>query len=239
MFAGGGIGHVVDGHFGVVFGSIGHFSEFDAVETLCHSEYAFAHRVDGEVGADLVFVEVEFLAAYFLGVVIVVPGFDCYACVFAVGELLHFRNLGLYAGHGRTPDLHEQVFGGSDGLGHDIAGHVGAVVLESQKRGFFSTHLQDAADYRQVVVFAAACQGGIALVYLFAEVAVVGILQQRQSAGCVEGEYPVSFAEATAGGFFGGDGYAAVGQSGKGRFVVDHNGECVGGVKQVAVECEV
>ena len=71
-----GVFYVVDLHVRMVFRCIGHLLECDAVEFVCQREDTFGNRIDSEVGADCVFVEGVFLAAYLFGEIIVIPGCD-------------------------------------------------------------------------------------------------------------------------------------------------------------------
>ena len=77
---------------------------------------------------------------------------------------------------------------------------------------FLGAGLQYLINYWLIVVLAGRSQRCIALVHLLTQVAVVGILQQRQAAGGVQGEHPFAF-ETTVGGFFGGHVYARLGQA--------------------------
>ena len=80
----------------------------------------------------MIFVKIVFLFAYLFGVIVVVPGCNLEVAAFVVDYLLHLGHFLMYALDGGTPYLHQQVFGGVDGLGHDVVGHVRAEVGEAQ-----------------------------------------------------------------------------------------------------------
>ncbi len=147
-----GVAHIIYSNFGVVLGSVGHFGECDTIQSVGHGEYAFAHTVDMEILAHLVFVKSVFGFTHLFGVVIVVPGFDGDLVSLFVGESLH---LGYFLGHtggSRFPDLHEEVFGIFHVLGHDILCHVIGIVLISEQVGLACACLYDFGDYGIVVV---------------------------------------------------------------------------------------
>ena len=239
MLAGGGVGYIIDCDFGIVFGSVGHFGEFHAIELFGHGEDTVAYGVDSEVFAHFALVEVIFFLTYFLGVIIVIPGCDFEVLAFAVDNSLHFGYFVFNTCHSRLPDLHEKIFGVGDGLGHYIVGHVRTVVFEAEELGFFCAGLKDLVDYRKVVVFAVGSEICIAFVHFAAQVAVVGILQQGQAARGVEREHPVAFAKTAVGGFFGCHGDARCGKTGEFGAVAYRDRERIGCIQQILVESEV
>ncbi len=124
MFAGLGVGDVIDGHFVVIFWSVGHLGEFHAVEFFSHGKDAVAHRVECKVFAHFRFVKVIFFLTYFFGIVIIVPGCDLEASVVLVDDGLHLGHFLFDFLDCGSPDLHEQRLGIVDSLGHDIVCHV-------------------------------------------------------------------------------------------------------------------
>ena len=222
----------------MVFRSVGNRREVNAVEALGHSEDAFGHAVDFEISFDFVFVEGIFLAAHFLGVVIVVPRLDGDFIAEVVGESLHFGNLFVDALDCRAPDLHKQVLGVLRGLGHDVGGHVGGVVGIAEQLGLGGAGLDDFSDDGIVVILSRRGLRSVGFVDLAAKVAVVGELENRQTARGMECEDPLAVEPALFG-LVGGQGDCRLRQSREHCGIVNNELIGVGGFQKIAVELRV
>ncbi len=140
--------------------------------------------------------------------------------------------------HGRLPDLHQQILSILRIVCHNVGCHVGCIVGITKQTCFLGANFKYLLDYRFVVVLTRRCESCVTLIHLTAQVAVVGILEQGQTAGCMECEHPFALQTACLR-LIGSHGNIGGRDSGEARCVVDHHLPCVGGVEEVFVEHQV
>jgi len=233
-----GILDIVDFNVGMIFGGIGHLLESESVETVCHGENTFPHRIHSEIRTDFRLVEREIALTHFLGEIVIVPRFDCEGVAHIVAEFLHRGNFLSDLSLGRLENLHEQFLGGFGGLGHLVGSHKRGKSGESEQTGFFGTVGYNLFDDRTVVIVGRSGICGISFPHLLAQFAVVGMLQHSQTAGSVESENPFALLAARLG-LGGGIVDGAFGQSCQILLLVNNNFKSVVGLKKILVELEI
>ena len=154
MFAGIGVGDIIDGDFVIIPGRVGHFGEFHAIKTLSHREDAVTDGIKGKILTHLGFVEIIFFLTHFLGVVVIVPGSYLEVAAVFVDYCLHLCNFFVDFLDDRAPYLKQKIFRAVDRLGHHVVGHVCAETVKSEQLRFLGTCLKNLADDRVVIIFA-------------------------------------------------------------------------------------
>ncbi len=97
-----------------------------------------------------------------------------------------------------------EIEGGLAVFGHAALEDVVGEVFVPEKGGFFGSELDDLPDELGVVVFAFASDGPIRFPDLLAEGIVVGVLEDGEEGGDLEGEAPFALLSFGFGGFGGG-----------------------------------
>ena len=127
-----GILNVVDGNLGVILGSIFHLGEGNTVEFVGNIEDTILHHtVELEVRTNLILAEAVALGFHLVGIVVVIPRLKLEIGAVSVGILLHIGYFLVNLLDGWTPDLHEQVLGLLNSLGHNWVASVVSISLKA------------------------------------------------------------------------------------------------------------
>ncbi len=146
--------NVIHLHVGVIFRSVFDRLKAEAIEFFGHGEDAFCNGINGEVGADFVFIESIFFLTHFFGKVVIVPRSDFEIVAHLVGEGLHFGNLLGNFCLCRHPDAHKQIFGSLGSFSHHVVGHICGKIGIAHDGSLLGTFLHDFVDNGTVVVIA-------------------------------------------------------------------------------------
>ena len=233
-----GILDVVDLDIGMILGRVGHRLESEAVELVGHGEDTLGNGIDGEVGTDCILVEIVFLLTHLLGEVAVVPGLDLEGVAHGVGERLHLSHFLGHLSLGGLPDAEQQLLGSLRSGSHLVGSHERSEIGEAHDGSFLGAGFDDLLNDGEIVVVAALSVAGVSAPHFLAEVAVVGILEDRQTRGSVESEDPFALFAALLG-LGSGVGHCGSGDAGEVGLIVDYDLESIVGVEQIFVEFDV
>ncbi len=127
--------------------------EGDAIKLVRGIENSVHGIVEGEIGLDLAFVEVELLLPQLLAVIPPVPGRQFEVAPFAVDDLLHGIAVGSGDLHGRGPELQQKIIDRFRRLGHVDIDHVFRIIVEAQELPLLVAQLHQLFDDLLVVKF--------------------------------------------------------------------------------------
>ena len=96
-------------HAWIIDGQIGVLRESDAIQLIGSHKHAVAHIVNGQIGLDVVLIEVVFGLAEFLSIVPPIPTFEFDIGTFSICDGLHFGEFFLGELLGRVEDVDEEL----------------------------------------------------------------------------------------------------------------------------------
>ena len=193
--------------FGMRFRHVFQRTEGDAIQAFCHIESPFAHVVQLQIRTDFVFVHIIFVLFRFLEIITPVPAFGFEVLAFTFDFRLDVRQFLVRFGKGRRPKLVEQVVDVLFVLCHPVFQCHRSIIFIPHQLGFLQAGGYQLAHHFLVVgIVPVVSPVDVCLVDALAQVAVVGILQERHHAGILQGKHPLAFLSHTLGGF-GGLGY--------------------------------
>ncbi len=190
-------------------------------------ERALTHVFEFEVRSQHLLIQIVLGLLHFFRIVPPVPGSEWEVAPFAVDHGLHFGHFLFGPAQGRIPDLLEQLVDVVRNLGHVLFEHVVGMRFVAEQfgaRGPQHDYFGQNELVVELVVVVAAID--VRQVDLLAKLAPVGILQERNHAGLVQGEDPFPGVTPFLGGF-GRPGNHVLGKSGQVGFLVQHQFETI------------
>ena len=163
--------HVVNGNFRVVFWSLWHLGEGEAVELVSQEKQTIFHHVfELEIWANIVFTEVVLFCFHLFCEVVVVPCFNLVASTVSVGIFLHIGHFLVHFLHSWLPDAEQKVFGCIYGLSHHWVDSVVGKGLETEQFRLLLAELENGVDVLAVVKLVATVSGcHVGFVHFFTE----------------------------------------------------------------------
>ena len=227
-------GEVLDG--GVPDGGVGDGFDLDAEDASGVGKHAVEDLVHGQIGANLLFVEVVEGFAELFGVVGEVPGFEGggVGAFEAAAEGLEFGGFLFESGAGLFIEGIEEFEDVAAGLGHAGSGLEVGEGGEAEQGGFFAAEFEDLLHNGAVIEGRGGGDRGAGVGELAADGGVVEEAEGGEVAWSLEGEAPPGFAFGSGAG--GGGAAGGFGESGELAFVGEEEFEGVGGVEDVLAE---
>ena len=216
--------------------NVAELGEGDPVEPAGDAEGPLPDPIDGEVGAQLVLVEVVAALPHLLGEVEPVPGLERVALAVGPDGLLEELGLARRRSLGRTPELAHERVGRRRRSGHLVVEDVVGPGRVAEQAGLLDPERRGAGRDGLVVQRPAlVAAGGVGLEGAPAQLPIVGVPEKRPEARGVEGHHPLP-REPRLARRLGHGGHLPRGQPGQLGFPFDHQLPPVGGGEQVVSE---
>ena len=228
--------HLEGPHLRIPAREVAELGEGDPVQAARDVEGALPHPVDGEVGAELVLVEVVARPPHLLGEVEPVPGLERVALPVGADGLLEQPGLPRGRALGRAPELRDERVGRRRRPGHLVVEHVVGPGRVAEQSGLLDPQRRGARGDGLVVERPALVAArGVGLEDPPAQFPVVGVLEEGPEARRVEGHHPLAGQPRLAPGL-GHGGHLPGGEPGQLLGPVELEPPPVGGGEQVVPE---